>query len=120
MPPSNIPANTVSMNPVMLASCPEIGRADGGLIHLRWPARQRHVSFLQAIEAIGASQSPRDVLFDNDHAGAVLANAGNHLIDIFNDDRREAEADFVAQQYRRIRHQRPSDSDHLLRSEEHT
>src|ERR1700733_14369994 len=114
MPPSSTPANTVSINPVMAASRSEISRADSGLIHIRRPARQRHVSFLQTIEAIGTSQSPGNVLLDHDHAGAVLANAGNHLIDIFNDDRREAEADFVAQQYRRIRHQRPSDRDHLL------
>src|ERR1700679_719124 len=107
MPPSSTPANTVSMNPVIAASRSEIGRADSGLIHIRWPARQRHMSFLQAVEAIGASQSPGDVLLDDDHAGAVVANAGNHLIDIFNDDRREAEADFVAQQNRRVRHQRP-------------
>jgi len=80
------PASTVSMSPVMAASGPEIGGADGDLIHIRRPARQRDAPLLQAIESIGTSQSPGDVLFDNDHAGAVLANAGNHLIDIFNDD----------------------------------
>src|ERR1700689_2254058 len=104
MPPSNIPASTVSMSPVIAASRSEIGGADGGLTPLRRPAGQRHAPLLQAIESIGTSQGPGDVLLDDDHAGAVRANPGNHLIDVFDDDRRKAEADFVAKQNGRIRH----------------
>ncbi len=55
-----------------------------------------------------------DVLLDEDDAGAAGLDARQRLVDVADHDRREAEADLVAQQQARVRHQRAADRGHLL------
>ena len=56
----------------------------------------------------------REVLLDQYHAGAPLFDVCERRIDVADDDRREAKAEFVAEKDARVRHQAASDGDHLL------
>ena len=44
----------------------------------------------------------------------LCLDARQRLVDVADDDRREAEADLVAEQHARVRHQRAADRGHLL------
>src|SRR5580704_19698569 len=107
MPPSSTPSSNVSRPPIIL--CSEISHANGLLIHFRWPAGQRHPALLQTIKAVAMPQCARHVLLDDHDAGAVGADQRNSPVDLLDDDWRQTEADLIAQQDRRIRHQRAAD-----------
>ena len=96
------PATTVSMSAdhagLMLRNRPAW---IGSRVSSRgWPG-QRHASFLQAIDAVGDRERPADVLLDDrPRRVPFVANRGQRRVDVVDDDRREAEADLVAQQDR--------------------
>ena len=78
------------------------------------PRLQRDAAFLQAIDVARGLQRLHDVLLDDDERQALGDDRRNARVDVADHDRREAEADLVAQQQPRVRHQRAADGDHLL------
>ena len=78
------------------------------------PAGEAHAAFLKTIGPVGDRHGVDKVLLDQDHAGAALFDVGERRIDVADDDRREAETEFVAEQDARVRHQASADGDHLL------
>ena len=75
---------------------------------------EAHPPFLKTIGAIGDRHGVDEILLDQDHAGAARLDVGKRGIDVADDDRREAEAELVAEQDARVRHQAAADGDHLL------
>ena len=92
----------------------EIGGVNDVAAQLLRPAGEAHAPFLEAIGAVGDRHGMHEVLLDQDHAGAALLDIGERRIDVADDDRGEPEAELVAQQNARIRHQASPDRHHLL------
>ena len=83
-----------------MRSDPEIGGVDRVARQLGRPAGQRHAALLEAVDAVGDRQRLHDVLLDEDDAGALRLDRRQRRVDVADDDRREAEADLVAEEQR--------------------
>ena len=78
------------------------------------PAAEAHPPLLKTIGAVGNRHGVDEILLDQYYAGAARLDFGERGVDVADDDRRETETKFVAQQDARVRHQAPADGDHLL------
>src|SRR5438309_3359532 len=110
-PPSSTPCRMVFTHST---SDSEISRGDFLPRQRFGLALQRDAALLQAIDVARGLQRLHDVLLDDDKRQALGGNRRNAGVDVADHDRREAQADLVAQQEPRVRHQRAADRDHLL------
>src|SRR5438552_1927334 len=82
-------------------------------VGLRRAARQRHLALEVAIKPVGDRERANNILLDHNDGDAAVANARNDLVELVDDERRESEADLVAEKEARIAEQRPPERDHL-------
>src|SRR5262245_52663411 len=75
---------------------------------------ERDAALLQAIDVACRLERLHDVLLDDDEGAAFGDDRGQAGIDLAHHDRRETEADLVAEEKFRIGHQRAPNRDHLL------
>ena len=68
----------------------------------------------QDVGAVGDLERAVDVLLDEQDRRPLVAQAGEELEDLVDDDRRQPERRLVEQEQPRARHQRPADREHLL------
>src|SRR5215469_4575147 len=92
----------------------EVCELDLVATELAWTPLQGDSAFLHAVYAIGNAKRPLNILLDNQERGSFGANTWHCRVDVANDNRRETEAEFVAEQKLGIGHQRPADRQHLL------
>src|SRR6516164_781499 len=103
---------TMLAQPTALSS--EIRRRDRIAGQRRGMARERDAPFLQTEHFLRCPERLHDVLLDNDQGAAFGDNRGETRIEVAHHDRREAEAELVAEKKAWIRHQRAADRRHLL------
>ena len=72
-------------------------------------AGKRHAALLEAIDAVRHVQRLHDVLLDDDDGRALALMRRQRCVDVADDDGRQAERDFVAEQQARVGHQRAAD-----------
>src|SRR5258708_17203647 len=94
----------------------EIGRAHLAVgEELAAGAGERDLPGLHDIAAMGEAERVVRVLLDQEHRDLLLlVDLADHLEDLLDDERREAERRLVEQQEARAAHQRAADRQHLL------
>src|SRR5262249_12280772 len=95
---------------------PKVGGVDGVAREFCRLSSERHSAFLKAIDPIGHRHRLHDILLDDDDGGPLGLDHGEPLVHVAYDDRREAEADFVAKEEPRTPHKGAADRAHLLLS----
>ncbi len=75
---------------------------------------ERDPALEQAVEAVRNAKRARNVLLDDQDADPAFLDRRNELVEGIDDERRETEADLVAQQELRVGEQRTAKCHHLL------
>ena len=93
---------------------PEIGGMDVLAAQLGRRARKRDAPLHHAIDPVRDLERLADILLDDDQRRPRRADAREGGVDVADHDRREPEAQLVAEEHAGIGHQRATDRDHLL------
>jgi hypothetical protein len=75
---------------------------------------ERHATFLKAHHALRHTLRDANVLLDDHQAHAFAGECRHRVVDLLDHDRRQTQAQFVAQQHVGVAHQRTADRYHLL------
>ena len=92
----------------------EIGGRDPVAAQFDGIALQDHPPFEQHGDRGGDAHGALGILLDNDAGDAAPVDRRDPLVDLVDDDGRQAERQLVEQDQLRRRHERPADRDHLL------
>src|SRR5580704_4654825 len=92
----------------------EIRGRDRGAVEILVRRSERHAALLETIEVHRSVERAIDVLLDQHDGGAFGGDGAKTLIDVADDDWRQAEREFIAKQEPRIGHQGATDRRHLL------
>src|SRR5271169_6931861 len=90
------------------------------MLHDRLPicllraSRQAHLTLEKTIETVCHIQRAADILFDDEKSHAAGLQRWQELIQLINDDRREAEADLITEEKSRVCEQCAPQRHHLL------
>src|ERR1700729_2117313 len=82
--------------------------------HITGASGQRYLAFEQAIEMVGDPKRTFDVLLNDQNADATRLDLRNERVEFVDHERRQAEADLVAQEKPRIGQKSAPERNHLL------
>src|SRR5580700_5318912 len=114
MPPSRLPWMRMLSHSIAAASKTEIRCRDRGAIEIPGRRAERQAALLKTIEAYRSVERAIDVLLDQHNGDAFGGDGAEALIDVADDDRRQAQRELIAQQEPRVGHQGAADRRHLL------
>src|ERR1700728_5361406 len=92
----------------------EIRGRYGGAIEILGQRAERQAALLEAIETCRGVKRAIDILLDQYDGGAFRGDGAEALVDVADDDRRQAKRQLVAQKQPRIGQQGAADRHHLL------
>src|SRR5262249_53672786 len=95
-------------------SGPEVGGGDLLAREVSRHALERDRAFAKAVHALRDREHLADVLLDDEQRRPLAVHAGEHVVEMLDDDGGQAERDLVPEQKAWIRHQASADGEHLL------